>query len=241
MRIVDATAPFACLFKPQHAHWEAIPGGSEALKTLVAYIHFNHPTIPVFIDCKRGDIEDTQVQYGIAHFEAERFDGMNFNGYMGFATVEPLARRHPGRAIVGLGRTSNPSAWEIQDALMADGRPLWEFMVEKQLQWFRRLGITADAGIVMGAAYLDPQDPNRGHDDHLHRVRQLIGDELWLLIPGVGKQGGLARATVEASFQGFGSIAVNSSSAIDFASKNADFAEAAAKVAYATNEGLMAV
>ncbi len=240
MGIVDAVVFDTCLFKPQHAHWEAIPGGIEVLRTLVAYIHSNYPTIPVFVDCKRGDIEDTQAQYGVAHLKGERFDGMNINGYMGLATVEPLARRYPGRAIVGLGRTSNSSAWEIQDTPMADGRPFWEFMVKCQLAWFRQLGITADAGLVMGAAYPDPKDPGRVYDAHLRRVRELVDDELWLLIPGIGKQGGLARATAEASFRGWGSIAINSSRAIIFASGKADFAEAAVAVARTTNDELMA-
>ncbi len=82
--IVKATADYACMFKPQRAYYEAIPGGTEALQDLVRYIHIAYQgEIPVFLDCKRGDIDRTQRQYSIAHFELDGVDGMNFSPYMG--------------------------------------------------------------------------------------------------------------------------------------------------------------
>lgn len=233
--IVDATAPFACMFKPQHAHWEAIPGGVDALQKLVEYIHLVYPDIPVFMDCKRGDIDRTQRQYRDAHFGLEGADGMNYNGYMGKETLRSLFDlNHPGRALVGLGRTSNPDAWEIQDALMADGKPVWVFMVERLYTWSLELDILDNAGIVMGAAHKeDPSDPaNKAiYSQHLSRAREIVGDKMWFLIPGIGAQGGFVEQTIKACFAGPGSIAINSSSGIIFASAGEDYAVAAAREA----------
>lgn len=238
--IVDASAPCALMFKFQRAHWEAIPGGIEAMRQLIVYIRLKYPTIPIFLDCKRGDIDRTQRQYREAHFTLDGVDGMNYNGYMGKNTLKSLVDpAHPERALVGLGRTSNPEAWEIQDQELAKVRSfgkhyrLWEFMVERILEWSEEFGVVKNAGVVMGAAYKTP-DKSRGDEiisNHLERARAIVGDKLWFLIPGVGKQGGAVHETVRVAYCGSGSIAINVSSDIDFASSGPDFAEAAARVA----------
>lgn len=240
--IVDATAPFASMFKPQRAHWEAIEGGAWALQLLIAYIHFRYPDIPVFLDCKRGDIDRTQRQYREAHFTIDGIDGMNYNGYMGKDTLHSLVdSEHLGRALVGLGRTSNPEAWEVQDQRIYgpygshDGSiAVWEFMVGRILAWSEEFGVLENAGVVMGAAYVDPQNSDRIYSAHLSRARELVGDKLWFLIPAVGRQGGTVKETVRATYGGPGSIAISSSSQIDFAGSGLDFAEASAFVAEKT-------
>lgn len=230
--IVDATSPYASMYKPQLAHWEAIPGGIEALASLIGYIHEQHPGIVVFVDGKRGDIDRTQKQYGDAILGQLNADGMNYNGYMGKSTLKALVdERRPGRALVGLGRTSNPEAWEVQDMEAANGRPLWQHLLLMQLRWSESLGVDADAGIVMGAAHKDTNDETRIYHQHLVDARYLVSDKLWFLIPGIGTQGGFVEETVKAAFLGPGSIAINSSSGIIFASQGEDFAEAAAKKA----------
>ncbi len=231
-KIVDATAPFASMFKPQHAHWEAIPDGTKALRDLITYIHRHHPSIPVFMDCKRGDIARTQERYGHAHLGLEGADGMNYNGWMGKDVPEALIDpNRPGRALVGLGRTSNPAAWEIQDILLPDGRRLWEFMVERFLVWSQDLGVIEDAGVVMGAAHKNLHDPDEIYSWHLYQAREIVGQKMWFLIPGIGTQGGFIEETVKSSFVGAGSVAINSSSGIIFASSGEDFAKAAAEKA----------
>ena len=237
--VVDATAPYACMFKPQRAHWEAIENGERALRMIVGHIHKNHPGIPVFGDCKRGDIARTQTQYRVAHFELDGFDGMNYNGYMGKDTLGALVdKSHLVRALVGLGRTSNPEAWEFQDRLGTDGKKNWEFMIEQILKWSEEFGVLENAGVVMGAAHPKSGDTNVIYSEHLSHAREIVGDKLWFLIPGVGKQGGAVKETVEASYCGPGSIAVNSSSDVIFASDGPDFAEAAAKKAMTTQDTL---
>jgi orotidine-5'-phosphate decarboxylase len=242
--IVSATAEHASLFKPNHAHYEAFEGGQRALIGINEAIHGIGNDCQSFLDCKRGDIDRTQERYRFAHFEIENVDGMNFNPYMGIeCMVRLIDRANPGRSIVGLGRTSNPSAWMMQDVPIYDGRRYWEYAVSKIKEWALEFGIADNAGVVMGAAHtyeklaacpfhtVDPDDYKKVYDWHLLRAREIVGDLLWLLIPGIGKQENDVAATVKASFCGPGSVAINSSSAIIFASSRSDFAEASAKKA----------
>ena len=213
--VVDATALYASMFKPQRAHWEALVGGAEALRSIVAYIHEKYPDIPVFLDCKRGDIDRTQRQYRDAHFLLDGVDGMNYNGYMGSDTLKALVDpKYPGRALVGLGRTSNPAAWRVQDRLLADVRIVWEAMVRDILDWSTEFGVLENAGVVMGAAHKSPYTSEPIYSRHLVKGREIVGNQLWFLIPGIGKQGGFVEETVKAAYAGAGSIAINSSSAI---------------------------
>jgi len=225
--IIDATAPFACMFKPQSAYYEAIPHGRETLQKLVNYIHAVHPGIPVFLDCKRGDIGRTQERYSMAHLELDSVDGMNFSPYMGKDCMEFLARQDkPGAAIVGLCYTSNPAARQIQDVELSDGRYLWEFIAETTLEWANELGIIENAGLVMAAAYEDPNKPGNVISEHLSRCRRIVGNKMWFLIPGVGTQGGLIGETVENGHKKLGDMAISSSSGITFKSAGEDYAEA---------------
>lgn len=228
---VDETASSASMFKPQKAHYEAFRGGDKALQKIVSYIKKFYPDIPVFLDCKRGDIGRTQERYRIAHFEIDGVDGMNFSPYMGSSCMKPLFDPlHPGRAIVGLCYTSNPEAREVQDVLLADGRQYWEFIAEKILKWSKDIGIY-DAGLVMAAAYEKIKGSGEIFSWHLSRCREIVGDDLWYLIPGVGTQGGFVKETVRASYAGPGTTAINSSSEINFASQNDDYAKAAGRKA----------
>lgn len=231
-KIIDSTAPYASMFKPQKAHWEAFPNGAWALQKIVKHIKRNYPDIPVFLDCKRGDISRTQQRYQVAQFEIDGVDGMNFSPYMGKECMEYLVNKNClGRALVGLCYTSNPSARETQDVKLADGRHYWEFMAMTILSWAESLGVVENAGLVMAAAFENSKGSGNIFSEHLTRCREIVGDKLWFLIPGVGTQGGYIAETVRAAFAGYGSIAINSSSEINFASSGEDFADAAAEKA----------
>ncbi len=233
IEIVDATASHAAMFKPQKAHYEAIPEGQKALQAIVDHIHYKHPDIPVFLDCKRGDIDRTQQRYRIAHFEIDGVDGMNFNPYMGKDCMEKLVDKdNLGRAIVGLCYTSNKSARETQDVMLKDGRFYWEFIAETTLRWAEELGVAENAGLVMAAAYEVQKGSGKIHSLHLHRCRGIVRKKLWFLIPGIGTQEGFVKETVSGAYAGPGSIAINSSSGITFASAGPDFAERAADETY---------
>jgi orotidine 5'-phosphate decarboxylase subfamily 2 len=215
IQVADATAQYTSMFKPQRGFWEAIPNGETAMRGVIAYIQTKYPDIPVFLDCKRGDIDRTQEKYREAHFSLDGVDGMNYNGYMGPDTLKSLVDQgHLGRALVGLGRTSNKAAWHVQDRLLADGRKFWEAMVEDIRNWSREFGVSENAGVVMGAAHKDVADETRIYSDHLKKAREIVENELWFLIPGIGKQGGFIGETVKTAYTGSGSIAINVSSAI---------------------------
>lgn len=236
-KIIDATAPYTSMFKPQKAHWEAFHDGSWALQKIVKYIKKNYPDIPVFLDCKRGDIGRTQQRYQIAHFEIDGVDGMNFNPYMGKDCMEYLINKDfPGRALVGLCYTSNPSAREMQDVKLANGRHYWEFVAENILTWASFLGVVQNAGLVMAAAFENPKGSGKIFSEHLIRCREIVLDQLWFLIPGIGTQGGEIGKTIRASFLGYGSIVINSSSEIIFAGSGEDFVGIVAKKAEQTRD-----
>jgi orotidine-5'-phosphate decarboxylase len=233
--IVDATAPFVSMFKPQRAHWEAMIEGEKALGSLIHHIQIKHPDIPVFLDCKRGDIDRTQERYRIAHFDLDGADGINFSPYMGKSCMAGLVdKEHLGRALVGLCYTSNPSAREVQDVLVeyvGVQMPYWQFIARRTLQWACELEIVENAGLVMAAAYESPKGSGNIYSEHLTICRQLVGKRLWFLIPGIGTQGGFIKETVKASYAGPGSIAINSSSEIIFAGSGEYYATDAAKKA----------
>ena len=138
---------------------------------------------------------------------------------------------HPGRAIVGLCYTSNPEAREVQDIMCADGRQYWEHMAEKIHGWAYDIGINENAGLVMAVAYEELKGSDEIFSQHLSRCREIVGDDLWFLLPGVGTQRGFVLETVLAAYVGWGSIAINSSSQINFASSGSDYAEAAGREA----------
>lgn len=235
MEIVDATAPFASCYKLQRAHWEAIPFGERGMRGVIAHIKEDYSTIPIILDCKRGDINRTQERYREAHFELDGVDAVNFSPYMGKSCMAGLVDPHHfGRGLIGLCYTSNPDAREVQDLLLDEGLVggrkirLWEKIAMLTLEWAKDLGVVENAGLVMAAAYeQQPMGSGRIYVDHLKRARELVGDELWFLIPGIGRQGGCLAETIRCSYSGPGTIAFNSSSDIIFASNGDNFAEVA--------------
>jgi len=230
-KIIDATTPYACMYKLQRAHYESMHFGEIILRAVVRHLKENHPDIPVLLDGKRGDTGRAQARYRVAHFELDDADGITFNPYMGFDCMEALVNEKTrDRGIVGLCYTSNLSARQIQDVKLMNGRYLWEYIAEKILEWSQKLGITENTGLVMAAAYEFPKGSGEIFSWHLKRARHIVGDKLWFLIPEIETQEGLVKETVEAAYAGPGSIVINSS-AIIFASSGDDFAEAAAKKA----------
>lgn len=232
--IVKETADYASMFKLNSAYYEVIPGGRETLQNLVTYIHVGFQgKIPVFIDCKRGDIDRTQTQYRDAHFGLDKADGINFSPYMGKDCMQYLVDKEQiERAIVGLCYTSNPAARQVQDIILADGRPYWEFIAEATLKWAKDLEIVENAGLVMASAYeLPPKGSGIIYSKHLSRCREIVGNEMWFLIPGIGTQSGFIEETVYYGYCGDGSIAINSSSGITEASSGPDFAKKAGQKA----------
>jgi orotidine-5'-phosphate decarboxylase len=209
--IVDATHDLVCAYKPQIAYFAAA-GLEDALSATIAYIRERAPQVPVILDAKRGDIGSTAEQYAHEAFVRYAADAVTVNPYMGGDTLEPFLR-HTERGVVVLCRTSNPGAGDFQD-LDVNGRPLYELVAERAATQWNRAG---NCLLVVGATW--PQQ--------LARVRAIVGD-MPLLVPGVGAQGGDVEQLVRAGRTAAGTgLLINSSRAILYASRNADFAQAA--------------
>lgn len=215
-RIIDATAEFACCFKPQFAHYAAL-GAEDQLLATIRYIHEQHPGLPVILDSKRGDIGSTAEKYAQESFGRYGADAVTVNPYMGFDTVEPYLK-WDGRGVIVLCRTSNPGARDFQD-LQSDGRPLYRHVAERVAGAWRAGG---QCMLVIGATY--PAE--------LAEIRAAVG-ELPFLVPGVGAQGGDVAAAVRAGCtkDGFGMV-LNSSRGIIYAGEGEDFADAARAAAH---------
>jgi len=229
--MVDATADLALAFKPQIAYFAA-HRAEDQLEQLMAYMRRVAPGVPVILDAKRGDIGSTAEQYAREAFERYGADAVTLSPFMGFDSVQPYLQ-YPDKGAFLLCRTSNPGGDDLQSQRLASvpGQPLLYEHVAALAQgpW----NLNGQLGLVVGATY----------PEEIARVRD-IAPTLPLLIPGVGAQGGDAATTVRAGWRGnatttTGSVAVNSSRAILYASAGEDFAQAARAVALSTRAALV--
>lgn len=225
-QIADATAPYACAFKPQIAYFAAARA-EDQLESLIAHLKQAHPQVPVILDAKRGDIGATSEQYAREAFERYGADAVTLSPYMGADSIAPYLA-YADRGVFLLCRTSNAGGDDLQ-MLEVGGSAGTEKLYERvarlaQTQWDR----DGRVGLVVGATY--PAE--------LARVRALA-PTLPLLVPGIGAQGGDVHASVQAGqdAQGAGMV-VNSSRAILYAASGEDFAQAAAAVARQTRDAI---
>lgn len=217
--IVDATAPFACAFKPQIAYFAA-ERAEDQLEALIQHIHRKHPQVPVILDAKRGDLGSTSEQYAREVFERYQADAVTLQPYQGIDAIAPYFA-YPGRGAFVLCRTSNRGGDALQMLTLADGERLYERVARLAATEWNSNG---QLGLVVGATY--PAE--------LAQVRAIVG-EMPLLVPGIGAQGGDIRATVNAgqTSSGLGMV-INSSRAILYASSDENFAQAAQQAAAET-------
>jgi orotidine-5'-phosphate decarboxylase len=216
--IVDATHDLACCFKPQIAYFSA-HRAEDQLERLMAHLRRVAPDVPVILDAKRGDIGATAEQYAREAFVRYQADAVTLSPYMGFDSIEPYLQ-HDDKGLFLLCRTSNPGGADLQALPLASGGLLYEQVARLAAGAWNRSG---RLGLVVGATW--PQE--------IARVRSLA-PTLPLLIPGVGAQGGDARAAVRSGAGG--PVVVNSSRAILYAGTTAGFAQAAREAAQATRE-----
>jgi orotidine-5'-phosphate decarboxylase len=207
--IIEATHDLVCAYKPNSGFYEA--EGFDGLRALEATIAAVPDGIPVILDAKRGDIGSTAEAYAKAAFEVWGADAVTVNPYMGGDTLEPFLA-YEDRGVFVLTRTSNPGASDFQE-LVLGGRPLYELVAER----VQEMNTRRNAGLVVGATA----------SEELARVRA-IAPEMPILIPGIGTQGGDLESSIRngADTRGLGAI-VNASRSVIYASKGADFAEAA--------------
>ncbi|HTT11151.1 MAG TPA: orotidine-5'-phosphate decarboxylase [Burkholderiaceae bacterium] len=217
--IVDATADLACAFKPQIAYF-ASSAAEEQLAELIAYIKATYPRVPVILDAKRGDIGATAQHYAREVFERYGADAVTLSPFMGYDSIQPFLE-YAERGVFLLCRTSNAGGDDFQMLDVAGGK-VYEHVARLATRW----STNGQLGLVVGATY--PAE--------LARVRA-IADDLALLVPGIGAQGGDVQASVEAGQTADGTgLIINSSRAILYASRAEDFAAQARRVAQRTRD-----
>ena len=213
--IIDATAPYAVAYKPNIAFFETYGvEGMAALKEVVDYLNQNHPEVFTIADAKRGDIGNTSTRYAKAYFETLGFDSITVAPYMGKDSVEPFLAFKDKYTIL-LALTSNPGSADFQ-RISSDGTALFEKVLATSKTWEG----SEQLMYVVGATQADA----------LQKIRGIIPDA-FLLVPGVGAQGGSLEEVARYGLNDNVGLLVNSSRGIIYASQGDDYAEAAATAA----------
>ncbi len=213
--IIDATAPFCVAYKPNTAFYEVYGAkGWQSLERTIAYIKQNYPEMFIIADAKRGDIGNTSANYARAIFENLQADAITVAPYMGLDSVEPFLQ-FPEKWVVVLALTSNKGSKDFQ-YLEVNGHHLYEEVLQKAASW----ADDEKMMFVVGAT----------HPEELGHIRQLL-PEHFLLVPGVGAQGGDLEAVAKYGLNNNCGLLVNSSRGIIYASNGTDFAQRAGEEA----------
>lgn len=210
--IIDATAPYCVAYKPNLAFYETYGvEGWVALEKTVKYIKDNYPDQFVIADAKRGDIGNTSKMYAKALFEHLDVDAVTVAPYMGEDSVTPFLG-YEGKWVILLALTSNKGSHDFQLINDADGTPLFESVMKKAQTW----ATPDELMFVCGATQADMFD----------EIRR-IAPHSFLLVPGVGAQGGSLEEVAKRGLTEDCGLLVNSSRGIIYASSGEDFASAA--------------
>lgn len=210
--IIDATNHLCVAYKPNIAFYEAYGiKGWKSLEKTIKYLNQNHPEIFTIADAKRGDIGNTSTMYAKAFFDDLAFDSITVAPYMGKDSVEPfLAFKNKHTILLAL--TSNQGAYNFQTKTV-DGKELYKQVLETSKTWENSKNLM----YVVGATKAE----------FLADIRQIIPDS-FLLVPGVGAQGGNLQEVCKYGMADNVGLLINSSRGIIYASKENDFAQAAA-------------
>ncbi|WP_038527605.1 orotidine-5'-phosphate decarboxylase [Formosa agariphila] len=213
--IIDATHHLCVAYKPNTAFYEAYGlKGWKALEKTITYLNENHPEIFTIADAKRGDIGNTSSMYAKAFLEDLAFDSVTVAPYMGKDSVEPFLAFKDKHTIL-LALTSNQGAFDFQTKTI-DGKEVYKQVLETSKTWENSENLM----YVVGATKAE----------FLTDIRKII-PESFLLVPGVGAQGGSLQEVCKYGMTDTIGLLINSSRGIIYASNGADFAEAAAKSA----------
>ncbi len=214
--IIDATAPYAVCYKPNMAFYEENGGkGWFSFRRTVEYIREHYPDILIIADAKRGDIGNTSKAYARAFFSENLVDAVTISPYMGYDTVEPFLQ-FAGKWAVILALTSNPSAADFEMLQLEDGGFLYEKVIDTSKEW----GTTDNIMYVVGAT----------QSRMLKGIRELIPDH-FLLVPGIGEQGGSLEEVARFGMNHRCGLLVNSSRGIIYADGTERFADVAGEKA----------
>ncbi len=211
--IIDATAPYCVAYKPNTAFYES--RGTEGWQTLertVNYLRTNYPDHFIIADAKRGDIGNTSSLYARAFFENMGVDAITVAPYMGFDSVKPFMD-YESKWVILLALTSNPGSRDFQFLTDMTGTRLFEHVLETAQKWGTTENLMFVVGATQGAMFAE--------------VRR-VAPQSFLLVPGVGAQGGSLEEVAKWGMTPECGLLVNSSRGIIYASSGTDFADAAA-------------
>ncbi|WP_194852035.1 orotidine-5'-phosphate decarboxylase [Nonlabens antarcticus] len=209
--IIDATHDLCVAYKPNTAFFEAYGvKGWRSLEKIISYLNENYPDHFTIADAKRGDIGNTSARYAKAFFEDLNFDSVTIAPYMGKDSVEPFLEFVDKFAIL-LALTSNEGAFDFQTEII-DGKPLYQKVLQTASQYKNSNRLM----YVVGATKAE----------YLKEIRQIVPDS-FLLVPGVGAQGGSLEEVYKYGSNEQIGLLVNSSRGIIYASQKEDFTVAA--------------
>jgi orotidine-5'-phosphate decarboxylase len=210
--IIDATHQLCVAYKPNTAFYEAYGlKGWKSLEKTIQYLNKNYPEIFTIADAKRGDIGNTSTMYAKAFFEDLAFDSVTVAPYMGKDSVEPfLAFKNKHTILLAL--TSNAGAFDFQTKKMGE-KELYKQVLETSKEWENSENLM----YVVGATKAE----------YFKEIRKIVPNS-FLLVPGIGAQGGNLQDVCKYGISENIGLLINSSRGIIYASKNEDFAEKAA-------------
>ncbi|MDR0768480.1 MAG: orotidine-5'-phosphate decarboxylase [Dysgonamonadaceae bacterium] len=210
--IIDATADYCIAYKPNSAFYESLGyKGQLSLEKTVNHIRQNHPDQFVIADAKRGDIGNTSELYARAVFDNSGFDAVTVAPYMGEDSVKPFLI-YPGKWVILLALTSNRGSHDFQLTAGRDGERLFEKVLRKSQEWASDEQMMYVVGATQGKLFAD--------------IRKIVPDH-FLLVPGVGAQGGSLAEVTKYGMNAQCGLLVNSSRQILYAGNTERFAEAA--------------
>ena len=214
--IIEATHHLCVAYKPNTAFYEAYGlKGWRSLEKTINYLNINHPEIFTIADAKRGDIGNTSSMYAKAFFEDLAFDSITVAPYMGKDSIEPFLEFSNKHTIM-LALTSNAGAYDFQTMTTINGQPLYKSVLESSKNWKNSKNLMYVVGATKATYFSE--------------IRNIVPDS-FLLVPGVGAQGGSLAEVCKYGMNAQVGLLVNSSRGIIYASSGIDFASYAAQKA----------
>ena len=223
--IIDATAAYCVAYKPNLAFYEAFGvKGLMAFEKTVKYIQENYPDQFIIADAKRGDIGNTSAMYARTFFEEYNLDSVTVAPYMGEDSVTPFLG-YDGKWVILLALTSNKGSHDFQLTESTDGEKLFQKVLRKSQEWAGNDQMMYVVGATQGQAF--------------EEIRKIVPNH-FLLVPGIGAQGGSLSEVCKYGMTQDCGLLVNSSRAIIYADNTENFANAAAEAAKAVQEEMAA-
>ncbi|MFC2328317.1 orotidine-5'-phosphate decarboxylase [Prevotella nigrescens] len=214
--IIDATAPYCVAYKPNLAFYECYGlKGMEAFEKTITYLKEKYPNHFIIADAKRGDIGNTSKMYAQTFFKEYNVDALTIAPYMGEDSVKPFLE-YEGKWVILLALTSNKGSHDFQLFEDKDGVRLFERVLSKAQEWGTTENLMFVVGATQGSLFAD--------------IRKLAPNS-FLLVPGVGAQGGSLQEVCKYGMNKDCGLLVNSSRGIIYASSEANFAEIAGEKA----------